>query len=267
MNILPTFAGIFLAVTSLSSQATIISGWGASAGARTSDNCPIYCSGNSEYDGSGSAGSSFATAEENSYGMAKALVDMSGPGYLPTLKVKTSSAAGNGAGATAYSVQGFDYLGESNTNITLDFNLHGSVGGYGDGYSSNKLSANIGIIIGTELDFYSDFATQYFEAIGDGVQAGAKNLNISNGNDVNKASSISFNLEVGESFFIISEMNANSINGFVDAWNTLSFEFKDSTGLQAVGGIPKGNAIPEPSSIILVLLALPLLIRRKLTLK
>lgn len=261
-NTLSALAGILLVITSLSSQATIINGWGAYAATSTNDNCPSYCDGNSEYDSSGGEGSIFATAEQNSYGTAKALVDMSGSGYLPTLKVKASATAGKYAGATAFSSQGFNYSGQNDTSITLDINLHGSVGGNS---SSNSLTAHIGIIIGTDFNFYPHFGTAYYECFC-GRPSGLEYLNISSGNDINKAGSISFDLQAGESFFVISEMNASSRNGFVDAWNTLTLGFQDSTGLHAVGGAPTGNTIPEPSSIILVLMALTFLVRRQMTL-
>ena len=252
---LSAFAGIFLAVTSISSQASLMSGWGSYAAARTTD-----ADNNSVYVGSGGEGGSFATVEENSYGSAEALVDMSGPGYLPTLKVKASAAAGQYAGATAFSSQGFNYTGD-NTTISLDINLHGSVGGP----STNELTAHIGIIIGTDFNYYPDFGTAYYECFC-GQKAGTEFLSIHNSVDVNKTGNITFELNAGESFFVISEMNASSENGYVDGWNTLTFGFQDSTGLQAVGGVPTGNEIPEPSSIVLFFMALMFLVRRQIKL-
>ncbi len=264
---LSAFAGAFLTLTSLSSQAGVIDGWGAKASAVTGYHCRNGCSADEhdmiDWTTSGGEFSSYATTEENTHGESKALVDLSGEDYLPILKVMASaSLEGVATAATAFASQGFDYLGDESTSFTLNLNLHGSVGGNS---MHTSISADIGVLIGSSMPFYADwnFDTTYYEAGIMGV--GTSYLNISSGNDVNEQGTISFDLNPGDSFFVISEMSARATSGYADAWNTLTMNFTDSTGLQAVTAPKSTNPVPEPSSIILVLLALAFLFRQQQT--
>jgi len=268
-KVLSAFAGLLLAATSASSQAGIVDGWGAYTSTSSGNHCRNGCSGSEldvfEWTSAGGELSSYATTEENTYGESKALVDLSGTDYLPILKVMASaSQSGMKAGASAFASQGFDYLGDESTNITLNLNLHGSVGGNS---RHNSISAHVGILIGTSMPFYPDFGTAYYEA---GMMGGARGvgtgyLNISRGTNINKQDNISFDLNPGESFYVITEMNASASDGFADAWNTLTMDFLDSKGLQAVSTPQPSSDIPEPPIFILTLSALAFLLRQQLS--
>ncbi len=267
-----SLAGLIFLSTSLTSQASIIGdSYGVSASVSTYGNCSVVCTvssdNDSSYSSSGGVLNTSATTTESTHASGAALASLSGLDYLPTLKVMASADEGKHASATAYAQQGFDYLGQDTTSITLNLNLHGSVGNNLSGYSSNSLQAKVGILIGNELDYYPSFGTAYYEiGLLDGnVGAGTEGLVINNGNDVNVQGSISFDLEAGDSFFVISQMNASSQNGFADAWNTLSMSFTDSTGLNATSNASTINPIPEPSTVLIILMSLCYMMRKKLS--
>ena len=230
---------------SMNSSAAITTGWGVEASTSTASNCPSYCTtaggGDFAYDSMGAEFSTSASAEENSYGHAKAYASLAGSSYLPTLKIETSANVGKGGSATAFAAQGFTYTGADSSTITLDINLHGSVGSEQNGsYSSNSLRGDVAVFIGSGLEWYPSFATLVYEiAYGAPVtEAGLESLFISSGNDVNTGTSISFDLNAGDTFYVISSMGASSKNGFVDGWNTMTMSFDDDSQLQAVSQVP-----------------------------
>ena len=125
---------------STSAQASIVGGYGVEASAGTASNCPSYCTsaggGDFKSDTNGGEFATSASASENSYGSASASAVYTGSStYLPTLKVSGSSELGKSASANAFGVQGYTYSGAEDS-ITLDFNLHGSVGDNASGYAS-----------------------------------------------------------------------------------------------------------------------------------
>lgn len=233
------------AVFSLNANAAITTGWGTQAGTSRASNCPSYCTtangGDFTYDSMGGEFIAEAAATESTYGNAKAYAGLSGSSYLPTLKVATSATVGKGSSASAFATQGFTYTGADNSTITLDINVHGSVGNNSQpGYSRKQLRGDVAVFIGEGLDWYPDFATLVYEiAYGAPVtEAGLESLLITNGNDINKTASISFDLQAGDTFYVVSSMDANSKNGFADGWNTMTMSFDDASQLQAVSQVP-----------------------------
>ena len=231
---------------SFNASAAITTGWGTYASTNTASNCPSYCGGGGDfqYDSMGDEFITASSAEENAYANAKAYASLSGSSYLPTLKVEASAAQGKGGSASAFAVQGFSYTGAATSTITLNVNLHGSVGDAASGYSNNTLRGDIAIFIGEGLEWYPHFSTLVYEvAYSAPVEnAGTESLFITNGNDVNTAVSMSFDLNAGDSFYVVSLMAANSKNGFVDGWNTMTMDFNDASQLQAVSQVPVPNA-------------------------
>ncbi len=257
-KLLPALTGALLTLTSLTSQAGIISGWGANTWARTGDDCISRCE-LKETDSDGGHLSTYSRAEENTYGETRALVDITGAGYLPTLKVYAkASTSGLRNAATAFAAQGFDYLGNTSTTISLDINLHGSVSG------NAKLSSSVGVLIGDNWGYYDGFATGFGEAgLLSGMGNGGENyLYILSGINVNEQGNISFNINPGESFYILSELRASAKNGIADAWNTLTMNFADASNLRAATA-PKNGTIPEPSVLLLMLLGLGFVYRKQ----
>jgi hypothetical protein len=189
----------------------------------------------------------------------KAMASLSGNSLLPTLKVMAQSSGA--AYSRALAVQKFTYDGTAMSNFELNFNLHGDVS------AGSSLRADIGVILTDQVYFYDTygFDTNFFE----GAMVGADNIELGydvvlsdTGMDQNKASSLTFDLQPGDSFFVYASVAAMANNGLVDAWNTLTMDFTDNTGLTAASFTPPVS-VPEPSSIILMLSALVLFSSRK----
>lgn len=255
--------GVVLATTSITTQATIIDLYG-DLGIATSAgtiNCPSSCF-DVQYEHY--FGSDTSSSYNDSYGTAQSLGSLSGSDFLPDLKAYAQSEGNNVASAQAWSAQGYNYSGTDTMTYTIDFNLHGSVTG------NAGLRADVAILIGSEMiDLYDwiDFGTGYYEPYDDNERAGWESTWLSGGIDENSASSISFDLDAGDSFFVLSNVEAWARGGTADALNTLTLNFEDSTGLQAVAtvGSTPSVEVPEPSSYALFLIALSFMVRRKIT--
>jgi len=233
---------------STSTQASIVGGYGVQASAGTAGNCPSYCSGGSQGETNGAEFSTSATASDNSYGSASAsAVYTSTSTYLPTLKVNASSGLRKGASANAFGVQGYTYSGTEDS-ITLDFNLHGSVGDNASGYVSNSVYASVAVITGSSLEWYPDYGTLVYEiASGPGVDVvGNKSVFINDGLDQNSAGFITFDVFEGMDFYVVASMNARAKNGFADAFNTFTMEFENDSGLTATAQV---SAVPVPAAV------------------
>jgi hypothetical protein len=233
--------------------AAILDGFGAESSAGTASNCPSYCTsadgGDFQYDSDGGEYSASAFAEESSYGLGRAQASLSGSSYLPELKVLGSSDLGKRGSGTAFAIQGFSYDGPA-TNFTLNMTLDGSITDNLTGYTSNSLSAKIAVLKGSTLSWYADFGTLVYEVAGETTtRVGLVNMFLSDsGLNQSTADSISFDLNPGEDFYVVTEMTAGGQNGIADAWNTLNLDFDDDTGLTPA-------IIPEPSSLLLIGLA------------
>ena len=233
-------------------NATIISGYGAYADGWTGSNCPSYCTsaggGKFVTDTNGGEFASSAAASVDTYAFTQSSSELTGSTYLPILKVKTSADAGVVGSAMALGVQGFTYSGASSTTITLDINLHGTVGvNNPNAYNHDYLSASVAIMIGSELEWYPGFGTLVYEmATGDLVDV--KGLSLGSGTDVNTGTSITFDLDPGMDFYVIAAANAFSNNGYADGWNTLTMQFDDDTGLTAASV----HSVPEPTALWLL---------------
>ena len=239
-----------LAGMAANAQAAIVSGYGVEASTSTASNCPSFCTtadgGDFQYDSDGGEFSLSATSTENSYGSASssALFTGSITTYLPELNVNTSSGLDRGAFATAFGVQGYTYSGVD-TSITLDFNLHGSVGDNASGYASNKLRADVAVILSSSLEWYPSFGTLVYE-VANGPVVGNESLFISNsGLDQNAPGSITFDVFDGMDFYVVASMGATAKNGFADASNTLTMQFEDDMGLTAASV----SAVPVPAAV------------------
>lgn len=227
-----------------SAQAAIISGYGATAWTSTNSNCPSYCTGPSAYDSDGGAGQSSASSVEDTYNFARSYVSLSGSTYLPILRVEAESDPMSNAVANAMGVQGYTYSGVDATTITLDFNLHGSVG-VADTNASNRnvLEAGVAVFIGSELEFLGGYGTMVYENILPPVDS--QQIFISQGTDVNQFGSINFDINPGDDFFVLGYLSASSRNGFAESWNTLTLEFEDDSYLAAADV----SAVPVPAAV------------------
>ncbi|GAA0817871.1 hypothetical protein GCM10009111_19820 [Colwellia asteriadis] len=195
----------------------------------------------------------------------KAYASLTGAGFLPTLKVMAQSSSDSYSYVRALALQKFTYHGNEASTFLLNFNLHGDVNS-----SSNylPLRSDIGILKGNNVWFYEtyDFPTNFFEGglyNDTNEMLGYKTIGIENGLNQNVADSLSFDIQPGESFFVYAQVSAEIQNGFVDAWNTLTMSFADSTGLTAASSMLPNTDIPEPASALLLFSALALMARRK----
>lgn len=238
---------------SINAQAAIISGYGVQASAGTASNCPSFCTtadgGDFQSNVDGGEFSNSATASENSYGSASATASYTGvsPTFLPTLAVDASSGLGRRADANAFGVQGYTYNGAA-TTITLDFNLHGSVGDNPSGYIYNNLRADIAVVTGSAMNWYPDYATLIFElvAFDPGLSVvGNETVFITDGVDVNAPGFISFDITDGMDFYVVASMGATAQNGFATALNTLSMQFDNDMGLTAASA----SVVPVPAAV------------------
>lgn len=242
---------VLLLCAPLATNASIIDGYGTYASTSTASNCPSYCTtadgGDFQYDSDGAEFSNTAFAEESSYALGRAQSSLTGSTYLPDLKVLASSDLNKGGFATAFGVQGFTYSGTSAATITLDLDLHGSITDNPSGYTYNVLSASVAVLIGSSLDWYPDFGTLVYEvAGGTTVRAGVESLFLGNpGINQSTSNFITFDIDPGDDFYVVAEMNASGQNGIADAWNTLTLNFDDDTGLAAasVSNVPLPAAV------------------------
>lgn len=241
-----------LALVSFTSEAKLMTGYSSSVGMSTHV-CPSYCT-NPEFSFDGGDMVTSAEAELNTpNAQARAFSSLSGSSYLPILKAESIAGAGFSASAEAYSLQQFNYTGSTSTTISLNLNLHGT-SLKNDTNNSTFIKSEIGIVIGTEIDYYRSFESMM--EVGNPFDA-YTSMRIVNEEDANKPSTLNFSLNPGDSFFVVSAMKASARNGFSDAWNTLTMNFTDPTHLVAasapVGPTP---SIPEPNVILLFLFSL-----------
>ncbi|REL28488.1 hypothetical protein DXX93_19230 [Thalassotalea euphylliae] len=252
-------------------SASLIQGWGVQANAGSASNCSAgSCTsangGRFAGENDGGEHQTTATLEHDLYGYGRAYADLSGSGYLPTLKVFASSEFGSRGTANAFGVQRFTYEGADNHTIDLDYNLHGSITEFS---SRNylQLRADVGVLIGDSLEWYPDFASLYFEFGGDLEPGGNDSEFISSGADVNMPGRLSFDIDNGQSFYVITSVSARAYGGEADGWNTLSLSFLDTSGLTAASAGSLNNqsttAVPLPATWLMLLLPLAMLVRRQ----
>ena len=240
---------IVLSVPLIANASIIGSGYGAYANTSTASNCTAVgsCSttdnGDFQSDSAGGEFSTTANSTQNSYATARASAELSGNSYLPTLRVETIADQGRGGFATAFGAQGYTYTGADSFIFNLDYNLHGSVGTNFTG--SNGLRADIAILMGNNLEWTTDFGTLIYESGLNPIHTNT--LFINNGLDQNRSSSLNFELNPGDMFYVVASIGARSVDGFVDGWNTFSMNFLDNTGLVAETA-PAVSAVPVPAA-------------------
>jgi hypothetical protein len=247
-----------LLCASATTNAAILNGFGAYSSAGTASNCPSFCTssngGDFQSDSDGGEFSNSAFAEETSYGLGRAQATLSGLSYLPELKVLGSADEGMRGEGTSFGIQGFTYVGPS-TNLTLNMTLDGSITNNPTGYTDNTLGASIAVLKGSSLSWFADFATLVFEVAGaTTTRVGVVQMFLSEaGLNQSTTDFISFDINSGEDFYVVTEMTATGQNGIADAWNTLTLNFDDDSGLTPA-------IVPEPAAFALLATAVMLLL-------
>lgn len=235
-------------------NAAILSGYGAAATAWTADNCPsyvqcLYGMNNASVSDGGEFVSS-ATAFENTHAMGQSLAELTGDTYLPVLKAQTSADPAKAGFAMAFGSQGFTYGGSAATTVNLNINLHGVIGVYdSNAGNTDDLVATIAVIIGSEMAWYPGNIDLLSAEIASGETVGLEYLTITPDDgldvDVNKSTTISFDLNPGTDFFVVASLTAHSLNGYANGWNTLTMAFDDNTDLMAASA----STVPEPTTL------------------
>lgn len=221
--------GLFLGVV-CNIQAAIVDGYGVMVVA----------------DGFGDGGE-LATSATISTSSANATAAYTGSSstFLPIL---SADASGAGARAFAYGVQGYTYSGISKS-ITINFNLHGSVGDNVTGAvaEDNELLAFMAVVSSSSIPATASI----FHLLLDSPEIAPNDViafgdtSITNGINQNSLGSLTFNVFNGMDFYVAAEIDANAKNGFADGSNTFTMQFDDATGLTAVAM----SAVPVPAAV------------------
>jgi hypothetical protein len=176
--------------------------------------------------------------------------DYSGPSYLPVLRAKSTS---NGtiddettfANARAYQT----FVSAIAQSITLDINLDAIVQSAGDS-TSDRYTRALAVVSVWGGDNYEVSDSCSGQTLFDGLsicgtQYGFSWLEIRDSDNVtSRLDSITFNLEAGETFGIFASLNADSLNGSTNAYDTLNLLFDDDSNISVVNA-----PVPLPASI------------------
>lgn len=237
----------------MAANAVIVNGYGAEASAGTASNCPSFCTSggggqfDSDSDGGEFSNTAFAEVDSTYGALGRAQSSLTGGTYLPELRALASSDPGRRGSATAFAIQGYTYSGASSTTITLDLNLDGSITNNTNGaYTRNVLRADVAVLLGSSLDWYADFGTLVYEVAGaTTTRAGLETLFLTDPAINQETGSITFDIDPGDDFYVVASMGASGQNGIADAWNTLTLNFDDDTGLTAasISNVPLPAAV------------------------
>lgn len=262
-NIL-ALALLALFATSLGNLANsqVLNGYGMHASVATASNCPSFCTtangGQFSRDSDGSEFAASAFAEDTAFGIGRAEASVSGSAFLPNLRAIGSSAVGKSGEGSSFGVQGYGYSGAATKTIDLDINLHATVTDGASGYTANSAGASVAVLKGSTLGWSTDFGTLVFEIAGETTsELGLENLSLNAASISNDDSAtISFSIDPGDNFFVVASLRARAKNGSADAWNTLTLDFDDDTGLTP-------TLVPEPRCCWIAAMATLLLAFRR----
>lgn len=225
-------------------------GYGTHVGVFTAGNCPSFCTGDQfAFAEDGMAGATAATASESTYAMGRGSAELSAAGgYLPLLKAYGSASLGKATGVSSFASQMFTYSGDAAT-IELTVNLSGTTGDNGGGYSFNNINADVAIVKGDTLPWYPHFGTLIYELVPSEDRLALGSLD--SGGPV--STTLSFDLLPGDAFFVVSQLNINSNNGFADAEHTLRMAFDANAAANLVAATAP---VPEPATAWMAALGL-----------
>lgn len=218
--------------------------WGVSASTSTA-NCPSFCTSFAfgGFDGGlneTSATSSIANLQGT--GEARATLDASSGISMPALRAAASSLSsslGSGFG-DAFAVEGYSYVGEGPTIFTIDVSLTGTVVDATPVDLDTSIDARVVVFQENPFFFSSDYGSLVFEL--GAVPIDETQLSLT-GSATSVASSLTFTVNPGESFYVWATLGADAERDLssADALNTLTMAFQDSTGLTAA-------SVPEPGA-------------------
>ena len=226
----------------MASANTELTSWGTSTSVSTLDDCPSYCTGNSDRASDGAVNQTTSYSElSNAAGFGKASAAIDGDGYTPSLKVYAESNANTGTWASAWGIQQYTYTGTGSATLELNLNLHGNVTGDG------QIKGEVAIIKGDELPWTSDMATLVYELVDYNDVLGFETLFLHETTGDLAVGSISVELNEGDTFFVRADLLSNGKrSGIADGYNTFTMSFDDTSELVAATQ-PEEPTEPENS--------------------
>jgi hypothetical protein len=229
------------ALGSAPSQAQTVVGYGSWVEAQTAGNCPSYCTGNEfSSTASGGPGQLTAAAQNQVYAQAFGSVSFDPTNHLlPELKAFARAPAGKQGQTTSFAVQRYGYSGAETKFVNLIVNLSGRIALPLNGLADNRLVGSLAIVRGDTLPWDPNFATLIYERVPAAdvlAQAGLAWVNPGNGS---VRTDLSFEVQTGDSFFVVASFWAIGQNGTADGSSTLKMIFEDATGLNAVSSVPE----------------------------
>ncbi|QDS98547.1 PEP-CTERM sorting domain-containing protein [Adhaeretor mobilis] len=238
----------------------ITSGFGVRAGASNYQNCPSYCSGAVEFANDGGEFAPAASVSESTYGTMRASGYYSAADtYLPVLKAYAQASPSGGGGASASGIQGFTYEGAGPKEITLNYMLDAVVD---PGTGEASATARVGAYLGTNVEFYTDFGTLFFEVVPEEQHLGMTSTYINTVGDHSEPGELVFTVNPGDNFYVIAGLSTSvRRSGLANAENTFTASFADATGLTAANPV----SVPEPTTATLLAIATLALVRRRRT--
>ena len=178
--------------------------------------------------------------------------------YLPLLKAESDGSGAlfdddrTQAYAEAYQV----FTSASNQTIQLDIRLDSVVTNSAGGTSS--VLSDIYVIGGSDFrldDFFCSSGQRGDMGIylcGERIATSSSGLSFSNlfngGSSPLLLDTLTFTVGAGETFGILATLSAGSFQGTADAFNTLSLEFEDDSGIRALT-IPDVGQVPLPAAV------------------
>jgi hypothetical protein len=219
-------------------------GWGTYVGSGTAGNCPSFCTGGEFANQSGGGdGQAFASASESTYATSRGSAAFAPAGsYLPLLKAYSSAGVGKRATTNSFASQLFTYTGAASITVDLAVNLTGSVQVAANGsYTSSGIDASVAVVRGASLPWFPSFGTLVYEFVSEQDRLAVDSVFINTPGVTSDSVNLLFTLMPGESFYVISQLNASSNNGVADAENTLTMAFDAAS----TGFMLAASPVPE----------------------
>ena len=239
----------------------------ARTGVSTLSPCPSFCGGSnrvSASDNDGGVGfvSSFSSVDHPTNGHGRAQAELVGGGIgLPILRADAFSNANSRVSSSATSMQNYVYNGPT-SNFTLDLTLDGTVID-GTQPPDASLTANVVIVLASNLGFASDYGTFRFEVVEltpgvsllDEIAIDFFSLGLFDSGPQSAMGSASFVLNDGDEIFVWANLTASGTRGgSADSFSTAALSFSEGN----VAGI---SAVPLPAPLWLVFSGLVVALR------
>ena len=175
---------------------------------------------------------------------------------LPELKIFAEGASGENARAEG--IQKYRYDGASAGDVLVNASFSASVEFTAQYEATVALFTEDGIFFNTESELASLFNSGVLR-FNFGETIGAEDLNLGSSSSTGTLDlGIEANLEPGTVFWVYSFFGGTAFEGTVDGFSTGTLSFADPSGITLLGG-----SVPEPGSLVLVLLGSIAVVRQR----